>query len=423
MYAGHAIRMTQELRLGKEYFHELSPREREIRRRTFWTCFVMDRMLCFLTARPQVFRSRHVSVQLPCPDRSFLFDEAHKGPGLADFDSSTYENAEVLPFFLRAVDLWAVMIDLFGTVGNTSPQGFTEDEEEFYKAHNAVLKWVGNLPSRMKWSMSNYRIFRMLGEGSLFVSMHMALNHALCTLQQAHLPQGVQFLPESPLNDGWKQEIAATCCLHANLISQMICDLVSGDDADREALRSPFTGAAIVSSACVQIWSITSSSSTPDVDVSSDRHSITKLTDVLKSWQDRWPIAISWVEIVELISLLYTVAYSNDGATAADAGPRSEDEATVGHAALPEPSNVSPRLFEKIRHIMFTISEPSTLRQVQSRLHIRDLWNHMSLQAQMTSISQPFTSTSPDFPFQPEMDESPGIPFGWGQYLNALDGT
>ena len=87
MYTGLAIRMAQGLRLGKEYFQKYPHREREVRRRALWTCFIMDRLLCFLTARPQVFRSRQISIQLPCPTKNFLFDEDFRGPGLSEFSS------------------------------------------------------------------------------------------------------------------------------------------------------------------------------------------------------------------------------------------------------------------------------------------------------------------------------------------------
>lgn len=428
MYAGLAIRMAQEMRLGKEYFQRHSSRDREIRRRTLWTCFIMDRMLCFLTARPQVFRTRQISIQLPCPARSFLFDQGFQGPGIADFQASAADTTEVLPFLIKAVDLWGVMIDLFGTVGNASPGGLIEYEEEFYKAHNAVLEWVINLPPRITWSMDNYRIFCMLGEDNLFVSMHMLLNHALCTLHQAHLPQVAHnWLPPGSPDAAWSQEIATICCRHANLISDIACSLFQGDSRDKEALRSPFSGAAIVSAACVQLWNLHSGSRTPDaLDDASQR--LASLKDILRSWEKSWAIASSWTETIALVQVLYGVAYGKDGVaetyqfTAEQPNTSNLPSASselAGAAGLPEPRNVSPRLFEKIRHILFTISEPSALQQVQSRLHIRSLWSHMCLQAQMSVINPATFEDVEDF--SSSLDDCPELPFGWDDIMATMN--
>lgn len=428
MYTGLAIRMAQEMRLGKEYFQKFPPKEREIRRRALWTCFVMDRMLCFLTARPQVFRTRHISIQLPCPAANFLFEEEYHGPGMMELHVPVLETVEVLPFFLKAVDLWGVLTDLFGTVGNSSPQGLVEYEDEFYKAHNNVLDWINNLPARMTWSMKNYRTFCLLGEGNLFVSMHMLLNHALCTLQQAHLPQALHWGPVTSSNVSWSQEIAAVCCQHAKVISEIACLLHRGDTSDRESLRSPFSGAAIVSSACVHLWSLHSEPQMGDIAKGLDGEKVTNLVDILRSWQESWPIAGSWIEIIELISALYAVAYGKDGP--ADTGqftnehnPGPTSASSPGSATstvgLPEPNSVSPRLFEKIRHIMFTISEPSALRQLQSRLHIRNLWSHMCIQAQMTSMNWTAFEPTDDFAFG--LTESAEVPFEWNDYMTMLD--
>lgn len=49
--------------------------EQEIRRRTFWSCFIMDRMLSSGKYRPQMLHVADVRVQLPSSERAFLFAE------------------------------------------------------------------------------------------------------------------------------------------------------------------------------------------------------------------------------------------------------------------------------------------------------------------------------------------------------------
>ncbi|EME78957.1 serine threonine kinase fungal-specific transcription factor [Pseudocercospora fijiensis CIRAD86] len=49
--------------------------QQEIRRRTFWSCFIMDRYLSSGKYRPQMLHARELRIQLPASERSFLFAE------------------------------------------------------------------------------------------------------------------------------------------------------------------------------------------------------------------------------------------------------------------------------------------------------------------------------------------------------------
>lgn len=56
----------------------------ESRRRTFWSCFIMDRYLSSGKFRPQMLRVGDARVQLPCSERAFLFGEKVRTPTLSD---------------------------------------------------------------------------------------------------------------------------------------------------------------------------------------------------------------------------------------------------------------------------------------------------------------------------------------------------
>ncbi|CAK3993967.1 serine threonine kinase fungal-specific transcription factor [Lecanosticta acicola] len=47
----------------------------EIRRRTFWSCYIMDRYLSSGKYRPQMLHAKELRIQLPASERSFLFAE------------------------------------------------------------------------------------------------------------------------------------------------------------------------------------------------------------------------------------------------------------------------------------------------------------------------------------------------------------
>ncbi|KAB2574991.1 hypothetical protein BFW01_g12016 [Lasiodiplodia theobromae] len=52
--------------------------EQETRRRTFWSCFIMDRYLSSGKYRPQMLNIQDLRIQLPCSERAFLFGEKVK---------------------------------------------------------------------------------------------------------------------------------------------------------------------------------------------------------------------------------------------------------------------------------------------------------------------------------------------------------
>jgi hypothetical protein len=49
--------------------------EQEIRRRTFWSCFIMDRYLSSGKYRPSMLNVQDLRIQLPSSERAFLFGE------------------------------------------------------------------------------------------------------------------------------------------------------------------------------------------------------------------------------------------------------------------------------------------------------------------------------------------------------------
>ncbi|KAF2766285.1 hypothetical protein EJ03DRAFT_182577 [Teratosphaeria nubilosa] len=72
-------------RLGIDYSQRNSPTtaktdenafiQQEIRRRTFWSCYIMDRYLSSGKYRPQMLHASELRIQLPASERSFLFAE------------------------------------------------------------------------------------------------------------------------------------------------------------------------------------------------------------------------------------------------------------------------------------------------------------------------------------------------------------
>jgi len=66
----------------------------EIRRRTFWSCFVLDRYISSGKYRPQMLNVHDLRIQLPSTDRAFLFGEKVRTLLLGEEQGDTDARAE-----------------------------------------------------------------------------------------------------------------------------------------------------------------------------------------------------------------------------------------------------------------------------------------------------------------------------------------
>lgn len=93
--------------------------QQEIRRRTFWSCFIMDRYLSSGKYRPQMLHVQDLRIQLPASERSFLFGEKVKTKMLGEDEHLVNGRAEV-----RSQRQESVML----ATGATPEQGVTPSE-------------------------------------------------------------------------------------------------------------------------------------------------------------------------------------------------------------------------------------------------------------------------------------------------------
>ena len=81
---GSAILLAFEMELHREPLLSLKPpvslMDRELRRRCFWACYVLDRFLVCGSMRPMLIRDQDIKLRLPCTRESFAAGEPIEGP-------------------------------------------------------------------------------------------------------------------------------------------------------------------------------------------------------------------------------------------------------------------------------------------------------------------------------------------------------
>ncbi|KAG7038400.1 fungal specific transcription factor [Colletotrichum scovillei] len=199
MYVGVAIQMAQGLKLGSgdkplgdKRTLALSLRssksaqrpsdfwkDQEIRRRTMFSCLILDRLLSCGSDRVSMVRSDDLQIQLPCTEHAFDLGRdvstgflRHVGHGMEPpIDDS------VLSRFVQLADFWGD-ITKYSFAGGRHTESFPPwgQESTFYQLNKKVDALYAHLPEEFTWSSSNF----WKHDNSMYVSLHML--GALCKI-------------------------------------------------------------------------------------------------------------------------------------------------------------------------------------------------------------------------------------------------
>ncbi|KAM3424679.1 hypothetical protein BST61_g6666 [Cercospora zeina] len=132
----------------------------EVRRRTFWSCYIMDRYLSSGKYRPQMLHARELRIQLPASERSFLFAEKVRtlmlgeedgslaGPGRAEVQSQRQQSVRLgtsrTPETSRAPSprsAWREDDEDKGRVEIGSDEGLVSRYVKILEIYGKVVKW------------------------------------------------------------------------------------------------------------------------------------------------------------------------------------------------------------------------------------------------------------------------------------------
>ena len=426
MYAGTALRMAQALSLNVEVSQRYSPRQKEIRRRTFWACFVVDRLISYSCNKPFTLSFQSARVQLPCPENVFAFDEVYTGltvEGLA-LQANQVSQLGIMPFFIALVRLWGDMALLHVSGGRRrSKYGPHSSEGEFYQYERAIEDFSSNLPPSLSWSAQNYKLHQVTRQAQAYVNLNFLLHHSRSVMRQEYLPQlDSQYALNSELDDTTIYDAAGIsldyqdatiikpCMTSIHIITDMALTLNTGSDKDRELLQSIFAANAILTASAVHLWVLY----TQTCDACPKHEALAKaeqLRQIIKSWQPQWRVATAWVETLEMLYKLYVYSYgkvvesdldcwdmgTDDINDTSEVAGEAIDE-SGGHTptsdadGMPDPSTVCQRLCDKIRSILVNPLLATDVKKRNLRIYCRTLWQHMWIFGPTEGVGHDFLS-------------------------------
>ncbi|KAG9947015.1 hypothetical protein KCU85_g6151, partial [Aureobasidium melanogenum] len=303
MLGGMAQRMAYALQLHKDLDHDTSTRatennaeltftDREIRRRTMWACFMMDRFNSSGTERPLFVNDQYIQAQLPVKEHFFQFEipgttEVLEGPVPENNEKpgphalSATENMGVAAYMIRLVAIWGRVIrymNLGGRERDKEPMWSTKSE--FHAIKEAVREWQTGLPSTLTWSQENLETHASEKIANQFIFMHLICNQIICFTNRFALPSpgsksaSVRDTPQAFITESGRAALDA-----ANQISVLI------NEAMDHRVVAPFAGYCAFFSSTVHIYGVFSKN--PALEASSKQNLATNikyLTRMKKHW-------------------------------------------------------------------------------------------------------------------------------------------
>ncbi|KAK0112723.1 hypothetical protein ONS95_014459 [Cadophora gregata] len=178
-----------------------SPREdaieKEVRRRTVWSCFIMDRMLAAGKYRPTMMSVNKLRVQLPCSDDQFLFVRNVKTGFLdsdwLDSDSSEYDSTVnddgVLSRFIRLVDIFGRLSEYSYAGGRRAEKRPPWDEStQFFQLRQQLKDFNDALPSNLTYTEANLSAHIEKRNATTYASLHTLYSLCLIMLHREYIP-------------------------------------------------------------------------------------------------------------------------------------------------------------------------------------------------------------------------------------------
>ncbi|KAL8322001.1 hypothetical protein RB593_004188 [Gaeumannomyces tritici] len=259
---------------------QLSFIDREIRRRTMWACFLMDRFNSSGTERPTFIKEETLKIQLPIMEKYFQLDipgptETLQGdvlhPVSADDGqlSDVKENMGVAAYMVRSIAVWGRIINYLNQGGKElDPHPMWSPEAEYTKLIKQSEDLPASLPEQLRYSKENLKLHDTENMANQFLFLHISIQQNILFMNRFAVssPGSIpnQDVPKSFITKAGAKAFAA-----ANRMSDLL------KDAESHLVAAPFVGYCVFLSSTVHIFGIFSGN--PAMEATSKRNLATNV--------------------------------------------------------------------------------------------------------------------------------------------------
>lgn len=240
---------------------ELTFTDREIRRRTMWSCFLMDRFNSSGTERPIFISEQYIRAQLPIKESYFQMEitgptEDLEGNVPNPVEPSTgqvsnaKENMGVTAYLIRLVAIWGRLINYMNLGGQQLDEHPMWDaQSKFHQIKQAVKDWRDALPASMEYTPENLQNHASEKIANQFLFLHLVHNQIVLFINRFALPTpGSKARPPKEMPAEFLSEAKKTALEAANQISKLV------HEAMDYQVVAPFAGYCAFYSSTVHIY-------------------------------------------------------------------------------------------------------------------------------------------------------------------------
>ncbi|KAF5018107.1 hypothetical protein F66182_9926 [Fusarium sp. NRRL 66182] len=348
VYLGMAVRMAQVLGL----FDEPSPvttREEfidaEERRRTAWTCFLMDSLLSGGRGRDRMLSADKMRIQLPCETDSFNFGQLvvceRLDGSIPDSGPSIHVQGSlgIVANSMRVADVWGAVAKWACTRhDNNSPPW--QPQSEFQLLLSRLQVWKDSLPERLRYELFLLRAHSVSNQGQAYCYMHCIYFMSVIFLYRSYLPE-VEMQKARVSDKDWDQW-STWSSKELVQVAEQVCDMLLEIRAfGLYFLRGlvPWIGFTIYTAVGTMLYfyHFPNPGDTP-LQVEKRREHIVEGLLFLKDMRQAWPMADTWREKIKAMQIFYS-NIKTDGDLAVTPSERREmRNAIIDYGALqPDP--------------------------------------------------------------------------------------
>lgn len=301
MFGGMAQRMAYALQLHKELEYDpnatdadrkpLSLTDREIRRRTMWSCFLMDRFNSSGTDRPLFVHEQYIEVQLPVKEHLYVHEiraptENLEGnvPNPVPPDSgqlaSPRENMGVAAYTIRLVCIWGKLVKYMNLGGKErESEPMWSPKSTFFGIRKEAWDFKEALPEMLIYSPENLKSHAIGKTANQFLYIHILYQQIILFMHRFSLPSRAGSRPPKDMPHDFLKESGRTALDAANQISILI------NEAMDHNVVAPFAGYSAFFSSTVHVHGVFSKN--PKLEAQSKKYlayNVKYLSKMKKYW-------------------------------------------------------------------------------------------------------------------------------------------
>ncbi|KAL6708348.1 hypothetical protein ACN47E_003272 [Coniothyrium glycines] len=301
MFGGMAQRMAYALQLHKENEVDplvtdadkqpLSATDREIRRRTMWSCFLMDRFNSSGSDRPLFVHEQYIEVQLPVKEHLYIHEihaptETLEGgvPNPVPPDrgqlSNPRDNMGVTAYTIRLVCTWGKLIKYMNLGGKErEAEPMWSSVSTFHAIKKEAKDFRAALPEMLIYTQENLKSHAIGKTANSFLYLHILWQQIMLFMHRFALPSTAGSRPPRDMPHDFLTESARTALDAANQISILI------NEAMDHNVVAPFAGYSAFFASTVHVHGVFSKN--PKLEAQSKKYlayNVKYLTKMKKYW-------------------------------------------------------------------------------------------------------------------------------------------